>query len=228
MHALLRLAGWSALTAGLVHLTQFLALGIGPLFPEPEFPTPAESTANYVFGLVGGLTFTLIGLSYLLFFSAATELVWRDATGTTVVWRRAAQSAAIVGIAGWFLAGMNNIARRGLNASAIGELAPDDATAQTVLQSTYVFQTAAIMTLSVAFCAWWVAFAGRGVRTRTIGWPTAIAVVMLGGIVPLAGWLANLGGIPSIILAFFVLGPVLLARARRLTPVEPAPAVVAQ
>lgn len=68
MPALLRLAGWSALAAGLVHLLQFVELGIGPALIEPEFPTPAESAVNYWFGLVGGTTFTLVGLAYVLFF----------------------------------------------------------------------------------------------------------------------------------------------------------------
>lgn len=229
MHAILRLAGWAALAAGLVHLTQFLALGIGPLFPEPEFPTPAESAGNYAFGLVGALTFTLIGLSYLLFFTAATDLVWRGATGTAVVWRRAMQSAAVIGIGAWFLSGMLNLARRGFNATGIAEAAGDDAVARAALQSTYVILTAATVTLAVVFCAWWVAFAVRGLRTRTIGWPTAIAVVLLGALVPLAGGFANLGGVPSIILAFLILGPVLLVKARRLRASEPTePVAVTQ
>lgn len=215
MPALLRLAGWSALTSGLVHLLQFLELGIGPALSEPEFPTPTESAGNYWFGLVGGTTFTLIGLAYLLFFSAATTLVWRDATGTGVVWRRAMQSAAVVGITGWFLAGMNNIARRGFNATGIDQVASDDSVARVALQSTYVFQAAATITMAVVFCAWWIAFVARGIQTRTIGWPTAIAVLALGGLLPLAGWAANLGGIPSMILAFFVVGPVLLVKAKR-------------
>lgn len=227
MHSLLRLAGWSALGAGLVHLTQFLALGIGPLFPEPEFPTPAESTANYSFGLVGGLTFTLIGLSYLLFFSAATEIVWRGTTGTAVVWRRAMQSAAVIGITGWFLAGMINPARRGFNAAGIGAAASDDSIARAALQSTYVSLTAATIMSAVLFCAWWISFAVRALSTHIIGWPSAVAVVLLGGIAPLAGLVANVGAVPSIIVAFFVIGPVLLIKDRRLRAAETTPAVVA-
>ncbi len=214
MPASLRLAGWSALAAGLVHLLQFLELGIGPALAEPEFPTPTESAGNYWFGLVGGATFTLIGLAYLLFFSAATTLVWRDASGTGSVWRRAMQSTAVVGITGWFLSGMNSIARRGFNATGIDQVASGDAVARIALQSTYVFQTAATIAMAVTFCTWWIAFVVRGVRTRTFGWPTAIAALVLGGLVPLAGWAANLGGIPSMILAFFVVGPVLLTKAK--------------
>lgn len=223
MNPLLRLAGWSALAAGILHLTQFLELGLGPALNEPEFPTPSEAAANYWFGLVGAATFTLIGLAYLLFFSAATALVWRQATETGAVWRRAMHSAAIIGIAAWFLAGMNNIARRGFNASAIESIAADPSVSQAALQSTYVFQNAATVTMAVVFCAWWVAFAVRGIRTRAIGWPTAITVLLLGGLLPVAGWAANLGGIPSIILAFLVLGPVLLVKAKhaRRTITEP-------
>ncbi|MGC4013769.1 MAG: hypothetical protein QM755_04515, partial [Luteolibacter sp.] len=116
MPALLRLAGWSALAAGIVHLLQFLVLGIGGVLDEPEFPTPAEAAANYWFGLAGATTFTLIALAYLVFFSAATALAWRDASGTAVVWRRAAQAAATIGIGCWLLSGMANLAIRGFNA----------------------------------------------------------------------------------------------------------------
>ena len=203
---LLRLTGWAALAAGLVHLFQFLELGIGPALNEPEFPTPAEAASNYWFGLVGGTTFTLISLVYVLFFSAATALVWREATGTGVVWRRAMQSTAIIGIAGWLLAGMNNIARRGFNAAGIEQIGSDNSVARAALQSTYVFQTAAIMTMAVTFCAWWIAFIVYGIRSHTIGWSTGVVVLALGGIIPLVGWAVNLGGIPSIILAFFFLG----------------------
>ncbi|ALJ20167.1 hypothetical protein [Microbacterium sp. No. 7] len=221
MRPLLRLTGWSALVAGLAHLLQFLVLGIGPALSEAEHPTPAEAAANYWFGLAGGLTFTIVGLCYLVFFAAATELVWRSAAVDAVVWRRAMQSAAIIGITSWFLAGMTNIARRGFNATAIAELAGDDGIARAALQSTYVGFSAAAITTAVVFCAWWIAFAVRGARTRTIGLPTAIAVTVLGGLVPLAGWVANLGGIPAIVLAFLVLGPVLLRRARRMEPSAP-------
>ncbi len=230
MHSLLRLTGWAAIVAALVHLVQFLVLGIGSALSEPELPTPAEAAANYWFGLVGGLTFTIIGLSYLLFFSAATALAWRDAAGTTAVWRWAAQSAAVIGVTGWFLAGMTNLATRGFNAAAISETGVDDTVARAALQSAYIPFTAATVTAAVVLCAWWIAFAVRGIRTGAIGWPTAIAVVILGGLVPLAGWVANVGGIPAVILAFLVLGPVLLVKARRVrraggtaAPVSAAP-----
>lgn len=223
MISLLRLSGWAAIAAAIVHLIQFLVLGIGPALAEPDYPTPAESGANYWFGLTGSITFTLIGLSYLVFFSGATELVWRGATGTAVVWRRAAQSAAVIGIAAWFIGGMLNIARRGFNATGIAEAAGgDDAIARAALQSSYVVLTAATVAEAVVFCAWWIAFAVEGIRTRTIGWATAIVVVVLGGLIPLSTWLANIGGIPTIVLAFLVLGPVLLVKARRLRRSEAA------
>jgi hypothetical protein len=34
------------------------------------------------------------------------------------------------------------------------------------------------------FCAWWIAFAVRGVRTRTVGRSAAIVVAVVGGLVP--------------------------------------------
>lgn len=223
MNALLRLTGWAAVAAATVHLLQFLVLGIGPVLGEPEFPTPAQSAAGYWFGAAGAVTFTLIGLAYLAFFSGATELAWRDARGTSVVWRRAAQSAAVIGIACWLLAGMNNLARRGVNATAIAQAADDDVVARAALASTYVFQTAAVIAGAVALCAWWVAFALRARRARVFGWPTATAIAILGGVVPVAGWVVNLGGVPTTIIAFAILGPVLLSRARRAPRDAPVP-----
>lgn len=230
MSALLRLSGWSALSAGLVHLVQFVVLGIGAAVVEPAFPTPAEVAANYWFGLAGLGTFSLIGMSYLVFFSAATALVWRDASGVSVVWRRGAQTAATIGIGCWFVAGATQLAVRGFNGSALTAASGgDDDIARAALQSAYVGMSAVTIAGAVVLCAWWIAFAVTGRRTRTLGWPTAIAIVVLGALVPLAGWVANLGGIPSVVLAFLVLGPVLLVKARRMRRADAAvPAAVAQ
>ncbi|PWJ49870.1 hypothetical protein SAMN06264364_12436 [Quadrisphaera granulorum] len=222
MLTLLRLTGWSALTAAFAHLLQFLVLGIGPVLDEPEFPTPGEAASNYWFGVAGATTFTVIGLAYLVFFSAATALVWQDATGTDAAWSRAAHSATVVGVTGWFLAGMTNIARRGFNATAIDEVTTDPSVARAALQSTDVLLTTAATATAVVLCAWRFAFAVRAVKTGTLGLPTAVAVVVLGGLVPLAGWVANVGGIPSSIVALLVLGAALLLRARRLERVGAA------
>jgi hypothetical protein len=229
MPALLRLTGRAAIAAATVHLLQFLVLGIGPALAEPDFPTPAQSAANYWFGLAGAATFLLIALSYLVFFSAASELVWPDQTGTGRVWRRAAQSAAVIGIAGWLLSGVTNLARRGFNATGIAEAAGgDDAISRAALQATSVIVSVGATTMAMCFGAWFVAFAARAVRTGVFGWPTAIAVVLFGAVTPLTGWLANIGGIPAIIVAFLVLGPVLLVKAKRARAESIAPEFVEQ
>lgn len=223
MPQLLRLTGRAAIVAAAVHLLQFLVLGIGPAFAtaEPEFPTPAESAANYGFGLASTLTFSIIGLSYLVFFSAGSQLAWPGSTGTAAVWRRAAQSAAVIGITGWLLSGTVNIARRGFNATGITDASGgDDAIARAALQATSVLISVGAIVMAVCFAAWFVAFAVQCVRAGTFGLPTAIPVVLFGAIAPLAGWLSNLGGVPAIIIAFFVLGPVLLVKARKHSNVE--------
>lgn len=216
MSALLRLSGRAALAAGLIHLFQFLVLGVGPaLSNESEFPSPTETSANYWFGLAGLTTFTLVGLADLVFFSAATALVWQSTAATGVAWRRAAQTAATVGIACWFLAGATQLAVRGFNATALADLGASDEVQRAVLQGAYLPMTMATVAGAVVFGAWWIGFAVQGLRTRTFGMPTAIAALLFGAFVPLAGWLTNVGAFPSVVIAFLVVGPVLLRRARR-------------
>ncbi|CAN5593381.1 hypothetical protein BH10ACT7_BH10ACT7_24130 [soil metagenome] len=226
MRAQLRLAGISALVAGLVHLLQFASLGVGGLLVEERYPDPASVADGYWFGVVGTVTFTIIGLAYLVFFSAATDLAW-GRTGNPV-WRRAAQSAATIGIAGWLLAGANNLAYRGFNAAGIAEAAGGDSAAgAAALQSTYVTQSAASIAMAIAFGAWLVAFAVQGRRAGAFGMPTAILTVIV-AVIPVLGWLLNVGGVPVIILYFFVLAPVLLRNARAVRNVDSAPVAVAQ
>jgi hypothetical protein len=229
MYSMLRLTGWSALAAGGLHLLQFLVLGIGPALQEPAFPTPAESAATYWFGAVGMVTFTLIALAYVVFFSAATALTQSNRHDNTV-WRTALQSVAVVGIAGWMLAGATNLARRGFNSAQIADAAGGDPViGRAVLQGAYVVTSSAAIVGAIALGIWFVAFAIRALRCGVLGWPTGVAVMIIGAVLPISGWLANLGGVPTVIISFFVLAPVLLGRARRLRHgggTHPSPAAV--
>lgn len=215
MSSLLRLTGWAALAAGGLHLLQFLVLGIGPALQEPAYPTPEESAAAYWFGVVGLITFTLIAVAYLLFFSSATALT-RLPSPHDSIWRAALQSAAVIGIGGWLLAGATNLARRGFNSAQISDAASgDDVIGRAVLQGAYIVTSSAAIVGALAFGIWFVAFAIRAVRGRVLGLPTCVAVIVFGALIPIAAWIANLGGVPAVIVLFFILGAVLLTKARR-------------
>lgn len=224
MSTSLRFTGITALVAAGVHLLQFLVLGIGPALQEPEFPEPAHAGDNYWFGLAGTVTFTLIALAYVAFFSAGTELT-RAAKASDGIWRTAMHTAAGVGIGAWMLAGATNLARRGFNATAIDAASGGDAAiGRAVLQGAYLTTSAAAIAGSIAFAIWFAAFAVRGLRARAFGWVVATAA-FIAGLVPVVGWAANLGGIPAIILGLIVIGWALLVRSRKSTQ---APALVAQ
>ena len=214
MTAILRFAGRAALVAALVHVLQFLVLGIGPALQEPEFPEAARAGENFWFGLAGLVTFTTIAIAYLAFFPAATALT-RIAGPTDAIWRTAMNTVAGIGIAAWLLAGATNLARRGFNATAIDTASGGDAAiGRAVLQGASMTTSAAAITASVAFAIWFVAFAVRGTRAGAFGWGVGVTSIVA-GIVPLAGWAANLGGVPMIVVGLLVIGPALLTRAKR-------------
>lgn len=216
MHTSLRVAGWAAIAAGGAHLVQFAVLGIGPALSEPDFPAPAHAADNYWFGIVGLATFTLVALAYLLFFPAATAVVLPRGGEASRILRGSLAAAATIGVAGWVFAGASNLARRGFNATAIDAASGGDAAVgRAVLQGAYLTTSTLAIGGAVALAVWFAAFAVLGLRAKTIGAVVAIAA-LIAGIVPLAGWLANLGGVPAITLALLVIGPALLARARRL------------
>ena len=225
MTALLRLAGRAALVAALVHVLQFVVLGIGPVLQEPEFPDAAHAGDNFWFGLAGLLTATTIAIAYLAFFPAATAIT-RVEGPTDAIWRTAMNTVAGIGIGAWLLAGATNLARRGFNATAIDAAAGGDAAiGRAVLQGAYLITSAAAIAGAVAFAIWFVAFAVRGKRAGAFGWGIAVTAIVA-GVVPAAGWAANLGGVPVIVIGLLVIGPALLIRAKR-TAATPV-AVVAE
>lgn len=231
METRIRLAGWAALAAGGVHLLQFAVLGIGGVLQEPEYPDPTHAGDNYWFGVAGTVTFALIALAYLVFFSAATAITARDGK-TDRIWRTAMQSSAVIGITCWMLAGASNLARRGFNATAIDAASGGDAAiGRAVLQGGYLIVSTATIASAFAFDAWFIAFAIRGRRAAVIGW-VGVMFSVLAALVPAAGWMANVGGIPMIIVSLLVLGPLLLRTARLRTAdrtaVAPEPTVVGQ
>ena len=221
MRTLLRFSGWAAVAAGAAHLIQFLVLGIGGTLVEEEFPDPARAGDSYWFGLAGLATFTVVGLAYLVFFAAATALV-DTGRPTALIWRRSMHAAATIGTGAWLFAGANNLAVRGLNATAISEAADGDPTiGAAALAATYVPQTAAVIVGAVTFAGWFIAFGVLGLRAGQFGVGVLIASI-LAGVIPLLGWIMNLGGVPVIIMFFLVVGPVLLARSRSRVTSEPA------
>ncbi|MET0812924.1 MAG: hypothetical protein ABWY03_07705 [Microbacterium sp.] len=214
MSSTLRFTGIAALVAAGVHLLQFLVLGIGPVLDEPDFPVASRAGENFWFGLAGTATFTIIAIAYLAFFSAGTALTRRD-DAHDAIWRTAMQTAAGIGIGGWLLAGATNLARRGFNATAIDAAAGGDAAiGRAVLQGAYLTTSAAAIASALAFAIWFVAFAVRGVRAGAFGWLVGATAVVT-GILPVAGWAVDIGGVPVILVGLLVIGPALLARAKR-------------
>ncbi|MET0735775.1 MAG: hypothetical protein ABWY55_09050 [Microbacterium sp.] len=214
MSSTLRFTGIAALVAAAVHLLQFLVLGIGPVLNEPAFPDASRAGDNFWFGVAGTATFTIIAIAYLGFFSAGTALT-RTEGPHDAVWRTAMQTTAGIGIGSWLLAGATNLARRGFNATAIDSAAGGDAAiGRAVLQGAYLTTSAAAIAGALAFAIWFVAFAIRGVRAGAFGWVVGTAAILT-GILPVAGWAANLGGVPIIIVGLLVIGPALLIDAKR-------------
>ena len=217
-------AGRAALVAALAHAVQFLVLGIGPVLQEPAYPDPAHAGDNFWFGLAGATTFTVVAVAYLGFFAAGTSLT-RLPGASDALWRTAMNTIAGIGIGGWLLAGATNLARRGFNATAIGAAAGGDpAIGRAVLQGAYLTTSAAAIASALAFAVWFLAFAVRGLRAQAFGWGVAVTAA-LSALVPLAGWAANIGGVPVIVIGLAVIGAALLVGARRR---RRAPAEVAQ
>lgn len=219
-----RFAGTAALIAGGVHLLQFVVLGIAPTLEEPMFPEAARAGDNYWFGLAGCLTFTLVAIAYLGFFSAATALTRTSGTHDPI-WRTAMQSAAVIGTGCWLLAGATQLARRGFNATAVDAASGGDAAiGRAVLQGAYITTSTAAIASALAFAVWFVVFAVRGWRAQVFGWGVA-TIAVVAGVVPVVGWMLDLGGIPIAIVAFLVIGPAFLIRAKKAAT---TPVVVAQ
>lgn len=209
-----RLAAWGALAAGFAHLLQFLVLGIGGALIEEQFPDPATVGTNLWFGVVSTLTFSAVGLAYLVFLSAATRLTWSQGSESQRVLSAAVSAIGVIGVAGWMLAGAGNLARFGFNATQIADAAGGDAViGRAALQATYVPIVAGGILSTLALGVWFAVFAIRGLRTGLFGIPTMVAT-LVAAIVPFLGWALNLGGIPVTIISLFVIGPVLLVKTR--------------
>lgn len=223
MHDSLRFAGRMALIAAGAHLLQFMVLGIGPLLQEPDYPDPTHAADNFWFGAAGSLTFTVIAIAYVLFFSSASSLVRNTEAGPP--WPTVLQTAAGIGVGAWLLAGATNLVRRGFNATAIDAASGGDpAIGRAVLQGAHLTTSAAAFTGALAFGIWFTIFAIQGVRAKVFGGGT-VAVCLFTAVTPVLGWLLNIGGVPVIIVGLLLLGATLLRRARKTAAVS---AVVAQ